>query len=130
MQIEHPRDLIANLRQQGLIYKPADALDILWIRSDPTLEMQTRRWTPSFGLQFAERIKREGKLVNNDPQTLAFYSNKIYLQDFPDEIRPPVIVTRDYQDVVNFIADYSKKILKPVQGLRGKTYSMPMSPIP
>jgi len=120
VQLENPIDLITHLRQQNLTYQPAEALDILWIRFDPTLEMQPRPWAPNFALQFAERIKRSGKLVVNDPQTLAFHSNKIYLQDFSEDVRPPAVVTRDYADVVNFMSDHPKIILKPVQGSTGK----------
>lgn len=118
--IENPIALNDYLRQQPVISKPAESLDILWIRFDPTIEVQARAWAPSFGLQFANRIKHMGKLVINDPETLTFYSNKIYLQDFAEEIRPPAIVTRDYQDVVRFMAAYPKIILKPVQGSTGK----------
>lgn len=120
VHINNSEGLIHHLRQQNLTSLPADFLDILWIRFDPSIEMYARPWAPQFALQFAGRIKRSGKLVVNDPQTLAFHSNKIYLQDFSEKIRPPAIVTRDYADVVHFMVDYPKIILKPVQGSTGK----------
>lgn len=120
VEIRNPVDLIDYMRRQPPLDRTAECLDILWIRFDPTIEMLSRAWAPSFGLQFANRVKQMGKLVINDPETLAFYSNKIYLQDFSAKVRPPAIVTRDYADVVNFMADHPQIILKPVQGSTGK----------
>lgn len=107
------------LKQQKQL-SSLQAIDVLWIRFDPTVELQRRPWAPEMGLQFASRVKQMGKIVVNDPDTLAVHHNKLYLEDFSEAVRPPSIVTRHFEDVVNFMNIYNEVILKPVQGSTGK----------
>jgi len=51
---------------------------------------------------------------------LTFYSNKLYLEDFPERFRPPSIVTRSYEEVLEFMQRYHAIVIKPLQGSTGK----------
>lgn len=112
--------MMANLLSQDKQLSSLDDIDILWIRFDPTVELGRRPWAPEMGLQFAARVKEMGKVVINDPETLAIHHNKLYLEDFPEAVRPPSIVTRHFEEVVSFMRTYPQVILKPVQGSTGK----------
>ncbi|MBE8722470.1 ATP-grasp domain-containing protein [Sphingobacterium pedocola] len=112
--------MVDYLRNQEKIYASLADIDILWVRFDPTADQANRPWAPAMGLQFASRVKKMGKLVINDPESLAFYSNKLYLEDFPERFRPPSIVTRRYEEVLEFMQRYPAIVIKPLQGSTGK----------
>jgi glutathione synthase len=77
------------------------------------------------GLQFAQLIKRMGRMVINDPDNLIQASNKLYLEDFPKSVRPKTLVTRMYSDVQQFLKEQDDKIiLKPLKGSGGKNVFM------
>jgi glutathione synthase len=63
----------------------------------------------------------EGTLVLSHPFTLAYATNKMYLEHFPKEVRPVSIITRSYEEVVSFHeAQKGKIVLKPLQGYGGQ----------
>ncbi|WP_270087623.1 glutathione synthase [Sphingobacterium sp. SYP-B4668] len=95
--------------------------DIMWLRFDPVLDMIGRPWAASMGLQFAEMAQKLGVQVLNDPRALVDAENKLYLENFPEEIRPRTIVTRSYDDVKQFLEQQGQQIiLKPLKGSGGK----------
>ncbi|AIM37081.1 glutathione synthetase [Sphingobacterium sp. ML3W] len=96
-------------------------LDILWLRYDPVLDMINRPWAAAMGLQFAQLAQNLGVRVLNNPRALIDAENKLYLENFPEEIRPRTIVTRSYDDVKEFFEKENNKIiLKPLKGSGGK----------
>ncbi len=96
-------------------------LDIIWLRFDPVLDMINRPWAASMGLQFAQLAQNLGVRVLNNPRALVDAENKLYLENFPEEIRPHTIVTRNYDDVKQFFEEQNNKIiLKPLKGSGGK----------
>ena len=96
-------------------------IDILWIRHDPVLDMLNRPWAAAMGLQFAQLIKKMGKLVINDPDTLNDASNKLYLENFHPSVRPKTLVTCNAEDIKKFLFDNGGKIIvKPLKGSGGK----------
>lgn len=100
-------------------------VDVLWLRFDPVMDMLNRPWAPSMGLQFAQILKKLGRFVINDPDELIQASNKLYLENFPREIRPKTIVTRNYNDILEFQNNQNDKIiLKPLKGSGGKNVFM------
>lgn len=118
---ESKEELLSILRKTPKTKIPMDQIDVLWLRFDPTLDMINRPWAADMGLQFAQLVKRMGRLVINDPDHLIQAGNKLYLEDFPKIIRPKTIVTRSYQDVQEFLAEQDEKIiLKPLKGSGGK----------
>lgn len=94
-----------------------DDLDILLLRSNPVVQYP---WAQSAGIRFGRMAMRRGVLVLNDPNGLARAMNKLYLQTFPEVVRPRTLVTRDLDRVSDFLAQEETMILKPLQGSGGR----------
>jgi len=95
-------------------------VDVLWLRSDPSLDATTEPWRAEAGILFGREATKRGILVLNDPDSLGRAINKLYFQGFPVEVRAETIVTRDQRDIKAFAkAHKSNVILKPLQGSGG-----------
>ncbi|MBW3599493.1 MAG: glutathione synthase, partial [Planctomycetes bacterium] len=98
-----------------------DALDVLMLRSDPSLELVDRPWAYNSGVTFGQMAARHGVLVLNDPFGLAHAMNKLYFQQFPVEVCPRTLVSRSAEDIKHFIKEQDgRAVLKPLQGSGGK----------
>lgn len=118
-------ELLEKLRKAQKTRLDMNKVDVLWLRFDPTMDMLNRPWAATMGLQFAQLVKRMGRLVINDPDKLIQASNKLYLEDFPKLVRPKTLVTRMYSDVEQFMEQQNDKIiLKPLKGSGGKNVFM------
>jgi glutathione synthase len=96
-------------------------LDILLLRSDPAAELIERPWAQTVGVNFGQMAAERGVIVLNDPQGLAKATNKLYFQQFPEEVRPRTIITRHIDDVRSFLKELGgRAILKPLQGSGGQ----------
>ena len=93
-----------------------DELDVLILRNDPSVQSA---WAQSAGIHFGRLAMRRGVIVLNDPNGLAKAMNKLYLQTFPDIVRPRTLVTRDLSRIKEFLDDEGTVILKPLQGSGG-----------
>jgi glutathione synthase len=97
-----------------------DGVDLLWLRSDPSLDASTAPWRAEAGILFGREAARRGTLVLNDPTSLGQAVNKLYFQSFPAEARAETIITRDERDIKAFAKEYKNNIiLKPLQGSGG-----------
>jgi glutathione synthase len=98
-----------------------DDLDILMLRNDPSDDVIKRPWAQNAGIIFGRMAMRGGVVVLNDPNGLAKAANKMYFQDFPEEVRPKTLITRDRDEVRAFASEMGGKvILKPLQGSGGQ----------
>jgi len=98
-----------------------DDLDVLLLRNDPSTDTGLRAWAQSSGIVFGRAALRHGVIVLNDPNGLAKAMNKMYLQLFPEEIRPRTLITRDRDEVKRFAKEEGGQIvLKPLQGSGGQ----------
>lgn len=98
-----------------------DDLDVLLLRSDPAIETSTRPWAPHAALMFARLAARHGVIVLNDPVGLSQAMSKMYLQEFPEEVRPRTIITRDRAEIRRFAKEEGGPVvLKPLQGSGGQ----------
>jgi glutathione synthase len=98
-----------------------DALDVLMLRNDPSLDLIDRPWAYNVGVIFGQIAARHGVLVVNDPFGLARAMNKLYFQQFPSEVCPRTLVTRSAKDIKQFVKDHDGlAVLKPLQGSGGK----------
>ena len=95
-------------------------LDILLLRNDPSLEPPERAWARSIVLYFGMLAAKHGVIVLNSPGGLSKSSNKLYLQHFPEEIRPRTIITRNGDELRNFFDEQKKVVLKPLSGSEGR----------
>ena len=95
-------------------------IDVLWLRSDPSLDAQSAPWRAEAGILFGREAVKRGTLVLNDPDSLGRAINKLYFQGFPEEARAETIITRDERDIKAFAKDHKNNIiLKPLQGSGG-----------
>jgi glutathione synthase len=96
-------------------------LDILLLRNDPANDVNTRPWARLAGINFGRLAMRDGVIVLNDPNGLSLAVNKMYLQCFPEQVRPQALITRDRKDIKDFIESQNGwGILKPLAGSGGR----------
>ncbi len=105
----------------GAPVQPVDllALDLLFIRTNPARD-PGRQPAHSLALQAAAWCKRHDVRVWNDPEGLARASNKLYLLEFPEWVRPATVVAYEAHVIRAFIEETpGSVVLKPLQGTRG-----------
>lgn len=125
VSISDNEDLLEKLKKRPKQRVSMMDVDVLWLRFDPVMDMLNRPWAPAMGLQFAQLLKKLGRLVINDPDELIQASNKLYLENFSRDIRPKTVVTRNYSDILDFLnLENDKIILKPLKGSGGKNVFM------
>lgn len=97
-----------------------DELDVLMLRNDPAEDVIKRPWARLAGINFGRMAARQGVIVLNDPDGLYRAINKIYLETFPEKIRPNSLVTRDRREVIAFAKDHGgRAVVKPLTGSGG-----------
>ncbi len=96
-------------------------LDVLWIRNDPSVDIEGRPWAQAAGVFFGKIALNQGVIVLNHPDTLFNTLNKMYFQHFPESVRPRTIITRNAKDIRKFYEENNQQIvLKPLQGSGGR----------
>ena len=97
-----------------------DDLDVLFLRNDPAEDSNKRPWAVTSGILFGQLAAVRGVLVVNDPFTLANAVNKTYFQHFPEVVRPKTLISRQVDDIAEFLAELPEgAVLKPLQGSGG-----------
>ena len=97
-----------------------DDLDVLMLRSDPSTDTGFRAWAQASGINFGRVAMRHGVIVVNDPNGLSKAMNKMYFQLFPEEVRPKTMITRELNEIKEFIKEQGgTAVLKPLQGSGG-----------
>jgi glutathione synthase len=96
-----------------------DDLDVLMLRNVPSDDFIKRPWATTAATEFGRVAMRRGVIVVNDPNGLAKASSKIYLQLFPEEVRPRTLITRDHKEIKAFAKQEGTIVLKPLQGSGG-----------
>jgi glutathione synthase len=95
--------------------------DVILLRNDPAVDALTRPWAQHAGIVFGQRAMQRRTIVLNDPDGLAHALNKMYFQDFPEEVRPRTLITRDRDEIRAFARDEGGAIvLKPLAGSGGQ----------
>jgi glutathione synthase len=97
-----------------------DEFDAVWLRNDSIQDLQKRPWATSMGVVFGQMLADRGVTVVNDPVGLSRAGSKLYLQEFPPDIRPRCIVTRHLEEIKDFVARVGKTIVKPLYGAQGR----------
>ncbi|MBW2533281.1 MAG: glutathione synthase [Deltaproteobacteria bacterium] len=96
-----------------------DELDVMMLRNVPSDDYLARPWASTAATEFGRVAMRQGAIVVNDPNGLAKASSKLYLQLFPEHVRPRTLVTRDSNEIKAFAQDEGTIVLKPLQGSGG-----------
>jgi glutathione synthase len=95
--------------------------DVILLRNDPAEDMISRHWAQHAGIVFGKRAVQRRAIVLNDPDGLSKALNKMYFQDFPEEVRPRTLITRDRDEIRAFATDERGPIvLKPLSGSGGQ----------
>lgn len=103
----------------------SENLDVLFLRNDPSDEINDREWAQNAAFIFGEIAMQDNVLVVNHPSSLAGAVNKMYFQHFPEILRPKTIITRDHKEIKDFFKEQKQKmILKPLQGSGGANVFM------
>jgi glutathione synthase len=92
-----------------------EGLDALLMRKDPPFDMEYIYTT--YILELAEN---RGLLVVNKPASLRDINEKAYTSWFP-QCTPPSIVTRSRIELLTFLKQYGKIVLKPLDGMGGRS---------
>jgi len=97
-----------------------DDLDVLMLRNDPSQDVE-KPWRQSASIDFGRLAMRNGVIVLNDPNGLGKAMTKMYFQEFPEEVRPRTLITRDRDEIKEFVKEQDgRAIVKPLQGSGGK----------
>ena len=97
-------------------------MDIFLLRNDPAEEDKTRAWARVAGISFGQLAIEENVMVLNDANGLSHALNKIYFQQFPEEVRPKSIITRNKDEIKEFFLANNKNIVvKPLFGSGGRS---------
>ena len=65
-----------------------DDLDALFLRNESIDDLQERPWASPLGAVFGQMLKARGVTVVNDPMSIIRATSKLYLEEFPEKIRP------------------------------------------
>lgn len=91
-------------------------LDVLLLRNNPSVQTP---WAQHAPIHFGREAVRSGVVVLNDPDGLAGAMNKMYLQSFPESVRPVTLITRSANRIREFLQEQGTVVLKPLQGSGG-----------
>jgi glutathione synthase len=92
-----------------------EKLDVLLMRKDPPFDMEYIYTT--YILELAEK---RGLLVVNKPSSLRDINEKAYTSWFP-QCTPPSLVTRSRNELIAFLQEHGKIVLKPFDGMGGRS---------
>ena len=97
-----------------------DDLDALFLRNESLEDLQERPWASPLGVVLGQMLKARGVTVVNDPMSLVRATSKLYLEEFPEKIRPRSLVTRDPEAIEQFVAEVGHSVVKPLYGAKGR----------
>lgn len=99
---------------------PLGEFDVVMLRADPADDASQAPWANNAGVAFGQLMVSAGVLVVNDPGHLAYALSKAYFQHFPEAVRPRTLISRDEEQIADFVAELGgKAVFKPLQGSGG-----------
>ena len=90
-------------------------LDVIIMRKDPPFDNEFL-----YSTYILEAAERQGALVVNKPQSLRDHNEKLFATQFAD-LCPPLIVSRDPDQLKAFHAQHQDVIYKPLDGMGGSS---------
>lgn len=97
-----------------------DDCDVCVVRTNPSRD-RGRRAQHVAALRLLERLEERGVRVVNHPRGLSRALTKLSMLDLPKELRPITIVTRDPDEVADFVRRRpGRSVIKPLEGTRGR----------
>jgi glutathione synthase len=89
--------------------------DVILMRKDPPFDTEYIYCT-----YILDRARDQGALVCNRPQGLRDMNEKVYTAWFP-ECCAPTLITRDMDDMSEFLKEHGKAVCKPLHGMGGRS---------
>jgi glutathione synthase len=90
-------------------------LDVILMRKDPPFDMEY-----IYTSYILERAEDAGTIIVNRPQSLRDMNEKAYTAWFP-QCAPLTLVTRSMSDMKVFLAEHQRIVVKPLDGMGGKS---------
>jgi glutathione synthase len=110
------RDVVGDWFTLGpATWQPLSSFHVALMRTDPPVDAEYIHDTQILGLG-----QKEGLLVVNDPQGLRDLNEKLAALLFP-QCCPPTLVTRDGSLLKTFVAEHGDCVLKPLDGMGGRS---------
>ena len=91
------------------------AVDVVLARKDPPFDAQFL-----YDTMVLELAQRAGVLVVNDPRALRDANEKLFSLHFPQCI-PPTVIARDAAEIKRFVAAHGDVVVKPLDGMGGRS---------
>ena len=92
-----------------------EKLDVILMRKDPPFDSEY-----IYSTYILEAAEKRGCIVVNRPSSLRDCNEKIFATEFP-ECTPPILVSRDKARLKEFLATHNDVVLKPLDGMGGKS---------
>src|SRR5690606_22529107 len=89
--------------------------DVVLVRTDPPVDTNYMHDT-----RILSQAQRQGAQVVNDPQGLPDMNEKLAALEFP-QCCPPTLVSRDVAALKAFVAEHGDAVLKPLDGMGGRS---------
>ncbi len=99
----------------GLEVAPLAQLDAVLMRKDPPFDMEY-----IYATYLLELAEAAGGLVVNAPQALRDANEKAFTTHFP-QCCPPLVISRDARILRQFLAEQEEIVLKPLDGMGGRS---------
>jgi glutathione synthase len=94
---------------------PLGELDVILMRKDPPFDMEYVYTT-----YVLERAETAGALVVNQPRALRDMNEKAYTAWF-SHCTPPTMITRSITRIREFLAEHGRIVVKPLDGMGGRS---------
>lgn len=92
---------------------PLDSLDVILMRKDPPFDNEYL-----YSTYILEAAQRRGCLIVNDPRSVRDCNEKLYATHFP-QCCPPLLVSRDVEQLRQFHMEHGDVVFKPLDGMGG-----------
>lgn len=96
-------------------WRTFEGIDFVFARKDPPVDAQF-----IYDTMVLELAERDGAHVVNDPRGLRDANEKLFALHFPD-CCAPTVVARDPAEIKRFVADHREVVLKPLDGMGGRS---------
>jgi glutathione synthase len=96
-------------------WQPLGGIDVILARKDPPVDAQF-----IYDTLVLDLAQRDGAQVVNDPRALRDANEKLFSLHFP-QCCPPTAIARDPAELKRFVAEHGEVVLKPLDGMGGRS---------
>ena len=96
-------------------WQPLGGIDVILARKDPPVDAQF-----IYDTLVLDLAQRDGAQVVNNPRALRDANEKLFSLRFP-QCCPPTAIARDPAELKRFVAEHGEVVLKPLDGMGGRS---------